>query len=68
MAGREEAEALAGTGKGSVAVPMSTAGVEGGNGCGGEAGSWGKGSTGSAPGPTKVSASKPKEVTNGLKC
>ena len=51
MAGREEAEALAGTGRG---------------GC--EVGSWGKGGTGGAPGPTKVSASNPKEVTNGWKC
>ena len=59
MAGREGAEALAGTGKGSVAVLMSTAGVEGGNGCVSEVGSWGKGGTGSTPGPPKGSASNP---------
>ena len=68
MAGREEAEALAGTGRGGVGVPISTVGVEWGNGFGGEVGSWGKGGTGGAPGPTKVSASNPKEVTNGWKC
>ena len=49
-------------------MPISTTGVEGGGSVGGEVGSWGKGVTGRAPGPTKVSASKPKEVTKGWKC
>ena len=52
----------------SVAVGSAAAGVEGWVETGGEAGSWGKGPAGSAPGPPNGRTSRPNDVTNGLKC
>ena len=66
--GRGEGEAEGGAGEVRVAVGSATAGVAGWVETGGEAGSWGKGPAGSAPGPPNETTSKPKEVTNGLKC
>ena len=57
------------TGEVGVAVGSAAAGVDGGwVVTGGEAGSCGMGPAGSAPGPTNERTSKPKDVTNGLKC
>ena len=67
MSARGGAEAVAWAGEVSVAVGRATA-VEGGWVTGGDAGSWGKGPAGTAPGPTNERASKLKDVTNGWKC